>query len=397
MVCKLDAVYNAFSAIIEQLALFFGIVMLASPKPSITYVKMVRYLTILSSLGSFATIIFSAIAYSEGKGFMQESSSCFFDVSSREEDISDMLSLAYDVCCREALMILLYLGLIWGTFAIVPVLERGGTGDERIGDSDVLSIVKKNPPKILVLSSISGFVSLRGSALILCMVTLGLSGFNSFSNIWRISVWCGSFEMEGDWCVWPYGILSMIEQIFSVILSVYTALCLVRLGELKKLPPLSTLWICFAATCFVFTCTALVICALRYPSYWLSGMKRDFWVYYARFWISLTLFFLIRSIKLLRLAGGVGWEDESAARELIYENLSEEKDTDVKSIGDSSLNDLLGVSASIAPRQVSYQIEPVSDDSSSNESSGIHTPTTTVVMGGSVAALPSQAVEGVSL
>jgi hypothetical protein len=125
----------------------------------------------------------------------------------------------------------------------------------------------------------------------------------------------------------------------------------------------------------------------------MSGMKRDFWVYYARFWLSLTIFFQMRSIKLIRFAGGVGWEDEKAAKDLVYENLSEDKGLEEVSASGDSLDDMLGLSASIAPRQVTYQEDAPSGESSS----GIATPTTTILMGGSVAAMPNQAVDGVTL
>ena len=399
VVCKFDAIFNAVSAIIEQLSLFFGLLVLSSPKPALTYVKMVRYLTVLSCFGSIAIICSNSIAYARGQSFVKDSSACLFDVVSDNEDITDMLTLALDTVVREAMTIVLYAGLIWGTYAIAPVLKSGGTGDERIADSDVLSIVRKNPPKILVLSSFFGVASLRVSALCLCMTALGLAGLNSFNNIWRLSVWCGSFDVEGDWCVWPYGVLSMIEQLLSTALTAYTVMCLVRLGELSKLPPLATPWIGFAMTSFVFTCTSLVICAFKYPSYWMSGMKRDFWAYYARFWISWMIFFLIRSIKLIRFAGGVGWEDEKSAKELIYENLSDEKGNDEGEGSNSgdSLNDILGFSASTAPCQVAFQQEAASSISSGTKSSGIGTPSTTVVMGGSVVAMSAQAVEGLTL
>jgi hypothetical protein len=83
-------------------------------------------------------------------------------------------------------------------------------------------------------------------------------------------------------------------------------------------------WGFFVASSLGFLGMALMIITNNYPSYWMDNMKSDLWTYYIRFWISLVLVVLTFSVQVVRLAGGVGWENEKMASKLVIENLSEE-------------------------------------------------------------------------
>ena len=391
-VCRHNAMVSFYSELFDQMALFFGLVLLSSPKPSIAYVKITRYLIAFSTVESIVRLIYFSLAYAQGGSFLKESSSCIFGGSSAD-DGKQMTSEAFNQIIYECLSLMFYTAYIWGTFALVPVLKRGGTGDERVAGSDVLSIVQRNPPKLLVLTSTFGLAPLRPAALILAMGMLGMCCFNGFNNAWRMVYWCGKFEMEAAWCVWPYGIVSAVDQFVCIVACLYTTSCLITMSSGIKFSRVASLWMYVSISSAALLAGSLYIASEKYPAYWMDGMRSDVWVYYARFWMGLVLAVLAYSISIVRLAGGTGAENEVAASDLIYDRLSESKGDGETSETDS-LADLFGDnSASMVAAAVAD--EPAKDfsdygSSNSRESSAVHTP----MIPGSVVAMSGQAVDG---
>lgn len=411
-VCKLNAVQSFFSEFFDQVSLFFGLVLLSSPKPSITYVKACRYLITFSALESLVGLAYYGIAYAQGASFLTKSNSCPYTALQDMTAVNaDVMSHALKGIIYESLSLVFYTGFVWGTFVLVEILKRGGTGDERIAQSDVLGLIKRDPPKILVLSSAFGILPLRPASIMISLGLLGMCLFNGFNNMWRMFSWCGLFDMEANWCRWPYGVLSAVDQLVCILLCLYTIRCLMQLAPGVKLPHLASLWGYLTLSSLVFIGGALYISTEKYPAYWLSGIRSDVWVYYARFWMSAVLLVLTRSISVLRVAGGSGSEDDRNATEMIYEHLSEKKDQDAASDADS-LNDLLGLSsADIVPTSAastkraslwnyfSGGDEPASvgksaAEMSSRETSGVATPV--VEDPSATAPIVAQALQGLA-
>lgn len=195
VLCERNSLISFWTEFSDQIALFFGLILLSSPKPSIVYVKVTRVFFILSTVESVSRFIYYSLVFAKGVQFLRASTSCAFDVAPTSEDTAKIESEALRELIYEMLNIIFYSAFIWGTFALVSVLRRGGTGDERIsGESDVLSIVKQNPPKMLVMSSAFGIISLRPGAILMSLVTLGVSVFHAFNNIYRMIYWCGDFD-----------------------------------------------------------------------------------------------------------------------------------------------------------------------------------------------------------
>jgi hypothetical protein len=392
-VCKMNAMESFFSEFTDQIALFFGLVLMSSPKPSISYVRVARYLIIFSVIESLVRLPYFSLAYVQGSEFMKASSSCIFEVSAGGSDSKHMQSEALKGIIYELLSIIFYSGFIWGTYVLIPVLKKGGTGDERVAGSDVLSLVRVNPPKLLVLTSAFGVAPLRIASILLSLGMVGMCVYNGFNNILRMASWCGSFEMETSWCRWPYGILSAIDQLVCILIALYTIHALVFLRPDKKFPSLSLLWGYLTLSSFVFVIGAVYVILNKYPAYWFSGMRSDLWIYYTRFWFAANLVIFTRSIAVIRIAGGTGSEDERAATDLIYANLSDAKKENglgltMEDSDNDSLTDLLGMSGTVlrTTKRVS-PVEPEQDDvTSSRETSRLGTP---------LVPLEAQAVDGV--
>ena len=341
-VCKYSAVFAFSSEFIEQLSLFFGLILISSPKPSIKYVLATRYLMILSAISCLTRLSYSCSAFMNGESFLKSSSSCLFEGSN--EVAGNTLEIAskskYEIIF-EALTLTFFCAYIWGTYALVTVLKRGGTGDEKVAGTDVLSLIKVNPPKLLVLSSFFGIAPLRPAALVLTCLLVGLTCFNGFSNIYRMMYWCGQLDIETGWCVWPYGILNSIDTLICLLVCGYTVQTLLHLKSDKNLIKLTILWSYLTVSSLGFSVMSLYILVEKFPAYWMDGMRGDFWVYYARFWISVMIAVLVNSLSIVRLAGGIGWENEAEVKELIYSNLSEAKQ-DGEESETESLADLFG-------------------------------------------------------
>ena len=282
---------------------------------------------------------------------------------------------------------------------LIPVLQRGGTGDERVAGEDVLSIVRRDPPKLLVLTSAFSLAPLRIASILLCLGLIGMCVYNGFNNLLRMVMWCGQFEMENTWCRWPYGALSLVDQVVCICVSLYTTNCLVFIRPDAKFPPLSVFWAYITFSSFVFLVGAVYIVSQKYPSYWLSGMRSDVWIYYTRFWFGINLVVFMRSISIIRVARGVGSEDERAASDLIYANLSDKG----AALGDGgkdseddadSLTDLLGISGSKRLEPAKGEWTSQSPENSSRETSPLGTP---VLPSQSVGPVQTQAVDGIQL
>jgi hypothetical protein len=395
-VCKYNAVQEFFSEFTDQIGLFFGLILMSSPKPAISYVKITRYLMIFATIESLIALPYYCLAYAQGAEFIKSSSSCIFEVSSGNSDSSQITSVSLKGIIYETLCIILYCGFIWGTYVLVPVLKRGGTGDERVAGSDVLALVRRSPPKLLVLTSAFNFAPLRIASILLCLGLVGMCVYNGFNNLLRMISWCGQFEMERVWCRWPYGILSLCDQTVCILFSLYTVHQLVFLRPDKRMPPLSIWWAYIAFSSFVFLIGAVYIISAKYPAYWLSGMRSDLWIYYTRFWFGLTLVVFTRSISIIRVAGGVGNEDDRGASDLVYANLSDRSEDNPLGLAlenDSdadSLTDLLGLSGT-ALKSTRLVPLPQPDEpeawksESSRVTSGIGTP---------LGVIPSQAFDG---
>lgn len=400
-VCKYNAIVSFASEFMDQVGLFFGLVLMSSPKPSISYVRITRYLVMFQLLESILRLPFYAAAYAKGSEFMKSSSSCIFEVSSDQSDTSQMITAALKGIIYEGLSIVFYAGYVWGTFMLIPVLKRGGTGDERVAGEDVLALVRRDPPKLLVLSSAFSIAPLRIASIILCLALVGMCLYNGFTNLLRMVSWCGAFGMEKTWCRWPYGILSLIDQSACIFFSLYTTSCLVFLRPDQKFPPLSIFWAYITFSSFVFLIGSIYIVSQKYPSYWLSGMRSDLWIYYTRFWFGVNLVVFMRSISIIRVAKGVGTEDERGASDLIYANLSDKggSDENGKNVSDDdadSLSDLLGLTGPTV-RSSTRLVEPAkgewtseSPQTSSRDTSPLGTP---VMQSQSVGPIPSQAVD----
>ena len=404
-VCKMNAVYMFFAEFFDQVSLFFGLVLLSSPKPSIAYVKACRYLILFSALESIVGLIYYSTAYAQGGSFLTKSSSCAIMPSTDAKAVAeDIRGEAMKLLIYESLSLVMYSGFVWGTFVLVEILKRGGTGDERIAQSDVLSLVKREPPKILVMSSAFGVMPLRPAAIFISLGLMGMCFFNGFNNMLRMISWCGNFDMEATWCRWPYGVLSAVDQLACIALCLFTVRALLQLKAGVKLPHLAGFWGYVTVSSLVFIMGSMYISVEKYPSYWMSGIRSDVWVYYSRFWMAAVLMVLTRSISVLRIAGGIGSESDRDAADLIYENLSANAD-DATSEADS-LNDLLGVAGSDLNEQkaeppaaqvasvwdmFSGEAEKVASvGTNSRETSGVATP----VVAPDTNPVPSQALAG---
>jgi hypothetical protein len=397
--CKFNAMQVFYSELLDQLALFFGLVLLSSPKPSVSYVKITRYLVMFSTMESLVRLVYFILAKVKGKDMFVSVNACVFEATAGVSELSKSdESEINGGLLYESLSILFYGAFVWGSFILVPVLNRGGTGDERVAGSDVLAIVKRDPPKILVVTSGFGIAPLRKTCIVLTLALVGMGGYNVFNNLTRMIYWCGTFEMERTWCRWPYGVISLVDQIACICLSLYTCHALVFLRGDKRFPALARFWFLMALSSGLFIIAANYVVIQKYPSYWFSGMRSDVWVYYSRLWLSLVLLVFVRSIAVIRIAGGVGWEDERAASDLIYANLSDKSEGLLNPGVDDdkdSLSGLLGLSGSAL--FVSRKIEAAQGDDveeeflSSRETSPLGTP---VVENESVRAIPAQAFDG---
>lgn len=342
-VCKASAMFVFLSEFTDQLSLFFGLILIASPKPSIKYVIATRYLTVMSAMGSVLRLVYNSSAYFNGESFLKSSSTCMFESAKEAGESDGVMVESLNNIIYEVLSIIFFSAYIWGTYALVTVLKRGGTGDEKVAGSDVLSLVRRNPPKLLVLSSFFGMGALRPASLLLSCVLLGISLFGGFSNGYRMVYWCGQFDNDSGWCVWPYGILSAVDSVLAVGICGYSVRTLLDLKSEKAMIRLTRLWAYLSVSSLVLLSIALYILAERFPSYWMDGMRGDFWIYYTRFWIAAMTAVLSNSIAIVRLAGGVGWEDEAGVRELIYSRLSQDKQEGGEGVSESeSLADLFG-------------------------------------------------------
>jgi hypothetical protein len=324
-VCKYSSLATFTSEFIDQIALFFGIVLISSPKPHIPYVKITRYLIFLSATESLVRLVYHALVYFGGNDFVSSTNSCA--ILQGYEDTSDDQYFKFDSIREmvyESLSLMFYSAYIYGTYALVTILKRGGTGDEKVIEEDVLSLVKVSPPKIVVLSSAFGITSLRIGIIALCCLLFGTSTLSLSRLVYRLIYTCGNFDTDSTWCIWPYGVMATIDEGAVVITCIITIVTYLNLKNRTLLWMLKFSWGFFVASSLGFLGMALMIITNNYPSYWMDNMKSDLWTYYIRFWISLVLVVLTFSVQVVRLAGGVGWENEKMASKLVIENLSEE-------------------------------------------------------------------------
>jgi hypothetical protein len=319
-----------------------------------------------------------------------------------------MISEALLRIIYECLSLTFYSAFVWGSYVLVPVLKKGGTGDERVAGTDVLSLVKRDPPKLLLMTSAFGATSLRIATILLTLALVGMGSYNGFNNLVRMFSWCSDFTMEHTWCRWPYGILAIIDQGACIALSLYTCQSLVYLRSDKKFPSLTWIWAFFAATSFGLMGASTYIVIRNYPAYWFSGMRSDLWIYYVRFWLCALILVLLRSISIIRIAGGTGSEDPRTAADLVYKNLSHTNESNSLGLtGESedadSLDGLLGFRAKAkGDNRNGGQLAAAGGDMwttesaeiSSRETSAIATP---VGASQSVRAAPVQAVDGLEL
>jgi len=282
------------------------------------------------------------MVYWGGDDFVSKSNSCSVIAGYKGSDDAYFRSDSVQEMVYESISLIFYSAYIYGTYALVTILERGGTGDEKVIEDDVLALVKTSPPKVLVLSSTFGIVSLRLGILALCCILFGTSSLSVSRLTYRLIYTCGKFENDSSWCIWPYGIMSLIDEAAIAVTCIVTIIVILNLKSDKMISLLKFSWIYFVITSIGLMGTSLFVISENYPSYWMDNMKGDFWTYYIRFWITLTLVVLVFSIQVLRLAGGVGWETESGAKAILNENLSEEIIDSEKRR--DSLDDLLGES-----------------------------------------------------
>lgn len=337
-ICRYNSLLLFASEFVDELALFFGLVLISSPKPHIPYVVLTRYVIIFSIVESLTRLVYRCLAYWGGNNFLNAAGSCpISHVASDDMVQSESLrEIIFECIC-----LVLYMAYIWGTFVLVPILRRGGTGDEKVADSDVLSLIRTSPPKLLVVSSGFGFGSLRTIGLILSCVMFAVSSFSLFGNIYRMSNWCGLYSHDSSWCIWPYGVLSLVEQGLCVGGSVLTIVVILQLSSDRMLTFLKILWGLVSLITLSFLGWSLYIVSEHYPAYWFDNMKEDVWSLFVKFWISITLVVLVSSIGVLRIAGGTGAESPSDTWAIIHENLSEEV-VDKMNDDDDPLADLLG-------------------------------------------------------
>lgn len=302
----------------------------------------------------------------DGAAFIRSSVSCVtgLEVLAAPDYVSDstkdMAFSIFGIAC--------YTAFIWGTYALVDVLQKGGTGDEKVAEDDVLALVKTSPTKLLVLSSAFGFASLRPGVLILCCVTLGMSFFHAFNNIYRMTNWCGQMAFENHWCIWPFGSVTAADQLLCGVISLVSIQALVSMRSNTELKLVKYFWFMFSLTSFGGMLWSFYIILDKYPSFWMNGMRTDFWLYYGRFWIAILIGIFMHSISVIRVAGGVGWESEADAKEIIYSKLNEDLIADKKR---NSLSDLLGMDI---PIQEDAKMEGIESVMRSRESSSAGTP-----------------------
>jgi hypothetical protein len=362
-VCKLSAGVTFANELLNQVSLLFGLLLISSPKPSVGYVKAVRYLTMLSFFEALVKFAYHLCVVIDGAAFIRSSVSCVtgLEVLAAPDYVSDstkdMAFSIFGIAC--------YTAFIWGTYALVDVLQKGGTGDEKVAEDDVLALVKTSPTKLLVLSSAFGFAGLRPGVLILCCVTLGMSFFHAFNNIYRMTNWCGQMAFENHWCIWPFGSVTAADQLLCGVISLVSIQALVSMRSNTELKLVKYFWFMFSLTSFGGMLWSFYIILDKYPSFWMNGMRTDFWLYYGRFWIAILIGIFMHSISVIRVAGGVGWESESDAKEIIYSKLNEDVVGDRKI---NSLSDLLGMDI---PIQEDAKVEGVMR---SRESSSAGTP-----------------------
>jgi hypothetical protein len=170
---------------------------------------------------------------------------------------------------------------------------------------------------------------------------MGLAGmtlFNAFNNVYRMIYYCGNFDVEADWCRWPYGSLAAVEQVLCFGLCLYTTISLINLNPETRFSIINRFWAFLAFSSLLQMFSSLYIISERFPSYWMAGMRSDIWSSYAKFWLCVIMVILIHSIAVLRLAGGTGAEAEHLARELIYSNLAHDKQDGAESEAESLAN-----------------------------------------------------------
>ena len=351
-ICRYNSLLLFASEFADELVLFFGLVLISSPKPHIPYVQLTRYLIIFSSIESLIRLTYRCLAYWGGNDFLSSAGTCPISHVATDEMVQSesLREIIFEVIC-----LVLYSAYIWGTIVLVPILRRGGTGDEKVAASDVLSLIRVSPPKLLVVSSGFGFGSLRTVSLLLSCVLFGVSSFTLFGNIYRMAYWCGYFAHDSSWCIWPYGVLSLGDQGLCLAGSIFTIAVILKLSSDRIIGTLKFLWGTVAMITLGFLGWSLYIISENYPAYWFDGMKEDVWSLYVRFWISIMLILFVSSINVVRIAGGTGAENESDSWAIIHENLSEEV-IDKETHGDDPLADLLGGSITPAP------VPPLGDD-----------------------------------
>lgn len=338
-ICRFNSLLLFSSEFVDELALFFGLVLISSPKPHIPYVLLTRYLIMFSTIESLTRLVYRSLVYWGGNNFLSSAGTCAIShVASDEMVQSESLrEIIFEIIC-----LLLYTAYIWGTFVLVPILRRGGTGDEKVADSDVLALIRVSPPKLLVIASGFGFGPLRTITLLLSCVLFGISSFSLFGNIYRMTYWCGYFPHDSSWCIWPYGITSLVDQGLCLGGSIMTIIVVLQLSSDRLLGFLKIFWSLVSVLTLGFLGWSLYIVSEHYPAYWFDGMKEDVWSLYVKFWISLILVVFISSMSVVRIAGGTGAENETDAWSIIHENLSEEV---IDEHGDDNdpLSDLLGM------------------------------------------------------
>ena len=337
-ICRYNSLLLFASEFADELVLFFGLVLISSPKPHIPYVQLTRYLIIFSTIESTIRLTYRCLAYWGGNEFLTSAGTCPVSHVATDEMVQSesLREIIFEVIC-----LILYSAYIWGTIVLVPILRRGGTGDEKVATSDVLSLISVSPPKLLVVSSGFGFGSLRTISLLLSCVMFAVSSFTLFGNIYRMSYWCGNFAHDSSWCIWPYGVLSLADQGLCLAGSILSIVVILQLTSDRLLGTLKFFWGIVSMIILGFLGWSLYIVSEHYPAYWFDGMKEDVWSLYVRFWISLMLIVFVSSISVVRIAGGTGAENECDAWALIHENLSEEV-VDKKVNDDDPLADLLG-------------------------------------------------------
>ena len=337
-ICRYNSLLLFASEFADELVLFFGLVLISSPKPHIPYVQLTRYLIIFSTIESANRLTYRCLAYWGGNNFLNAAGTCPVSSIATDEMLQSesLREIIFEVIC-----LVLYTAYIWGTIVLVPILRRGGTGDEKVADSDVLSLVRVSPPKLLVVSSGFGFGSLRTISLLLSCVLFAVSSFSLFANIYRMAYWCGYFSHDSSWCIWPYGVLSLGDQGLCLGGSILTIVVLLQLSSDRLLGTIKIFWGIVSLITLGFFGWSLYIVSEKYPAYWFDGMKEDVWSLYVRFWISLMLIVFVSSISVVRIAGGTGVENEADAWAVIHENLSEEV-IDKSTHDDDPLADLLG-------------------------------------------------------